>query len=274
MENSTKKVNLYLISDATGETLKVISRSVMDRFSGVKCSEHLFSMVRAKPQVDKIISNIVRPALVIYTIVDEDLRRHLNIECRKQGIECMSALSHIVSRISSVFNLSTNDHVGRRYKLDEEYFSRMDAINFAISHDDGNSIENLEEADIVLTGVSRTSKSPTCIFLAYRGFKAANVPFVMNSQYTDILTTLKKPVVVGLTVSPERLIDIRRNRMISVQNNVKNSYTDFELVEQELLEARKFFARNFWPQIDVTQKSVEETAAKIIQIYNERYDNI
>ncbi|MBN8828344.1 MAG: kinase/pyrophosphorylase [Sphingobacteriia bacterium] len=265
-----KFLNIYLVSDCTGDTLSSVSRAVMDRFSNVEYEEYIFSLVRTEGQVDKIFSKIKRPAVVMYTIVDESVRTHLKKLCKENNIEYVPVLSPIISKISSLLGMKTNDIIGKRFALDEEYFSWIEAVNYALSHDDGNLMDDLEEADIVLVGVSRTSKSPTTIYLAYRGYKTANVPYVMNSSLNEKLPKLKKPFIVGLTISVDRLIEIRKNRLMSLNDYHNNDYVNIETVSHEIEEARKFFLQNRWPIIDVSRKSVEETATKIIQLYQER----
>ncbi|MBN9543488.1 MAG: kinase/pyrophosphorylase [Alphaproteobacteria bacterium] len=270
--NEHKHINIYLVSDCTGETLRAVSRAVMDRFDNVKVSEVVCSMIRTRKQIDALLASVEKPAVIMYTIVDDALRSYLKDLCNEYSVEYIPVLSPIVVKMSKILNISTNNHVGRKYELDEDYFDKVEAINFALLHDDGKELSTLNKADIILTGVSRTSKSPTCIYLAYRGFRAANVPFVLESSYTDCLTQLSNPVIIGLTISPERLIEIRRNRLIALNNDISNNeYIDLEKIYEEIDASRKFFLKNNWPVIDVTERSVEETAARIINIYNDKY---
>lgn len=260
--------HLHLISDSTGETVSSVARSVMVQFGEVEVEEHFWALVRTKHQVDKVMEGISKHmGFVLYTIADPELRGYLNQKCQKLNVPCVSVLSRIVSDLSSFFGVKPTGQIGRQYELNEEYFSRVEAINFALTHDDGQSVWDLDEADIIVVGVSRSSKSPTCMYLAFRGFRAANIPYVPKVPLPEILATLRKPLIVGLTIHPEILVQIRTNRLLSLNEDRCGMYTDLEDVEKEVLEARKLFLKQGWPIIDVTRRSVEETAAKMIQMY-------
>jgi regulator of PEP synthase PpsR (kinase-PPPase family) len=265
--------HLHLVSDSTGETVSSVARSVMVQFDNVDVEEHFWALVRTKHQIDKVLEGIQKHmGFVLYTIADPELRRYLNQKCQALNVPCVSVLSRIVSDLSSFFGVKPTGQVGRQYELNEEYFSRVEAINFALTHDDGQSVWDLEEADIIIVGVSRSSKSPTSMYLAFRGFRAANVPYVPKVALPETLHNLRKPLIVGLTINPEILVQIRTNRLLSLNEDKAGMYTDVEQVEEEVLEARKYFLKHNWPIIDVTRRSVEETAAKMIQMYQAKKD--
>jgi regulator of PEP synthase PpsR (kinase-PPPase family) len=265
--------HLHLISDSTGETVSSVARAALSQFDGLEPEEHVWSLVRSKTQMEKVIHGIeAHPGVVMYTIVDKNLRDMLKETCRKLSLPCIPVLSRVITELSNYLGVESSTQPGRQHELNEDYFTRMDAINFALEHDDGQTHWELEEADIVLVGVSRTSKSPTCIYLAYRGFKAANIPFVSGCPLPPNLETLKNPLVVGLTISPDRLMQIRKTRLQSLHQEGDTNYVDMEQIQQEILESRRMYARNHWPMIDVTRRSVEETAATIMQYYYERLE--
>lgn len=266
--------NLHLVSDSTGETVSSVARATIAQFEGVDVEEHSWSLIRTKGQVDKALEGIRRkPGFVMYTMADKALRRYLKDGCIKMNMPCTSVLSKVIADLSQFLDIkATPKQPGKQHELDEEYFSRVEAINFALTHDDGQSVWDLEEAEIVLVGVSRTSKSPTSMYLAFRGYRASNVPYVPNVPLPEIIFRLKKPLIIGLTISPEVLIQIRRNRLLSINSTEETSYTDLETIKEELLEARKLFTKYNWPVIDVTRRSVEETSANIIQYYQQKRD--
>lgn len=263
--------HLHLISDSTGETVSSVARSVMVQFEGIEVEEHFWALVRTKHQIDKVIEGIQKNrGFVLYTIADPELRRYLKRKCQKINVPSVSVLSRIVSDLSSYFGTEPTGQTGRQYEMNEEYFSRVEAINFALTHDDGQSVWDLDEADIIVVGVSRSSKSPTSMYLAYRGFRAANVPYVPGVELPDILDGLTEPLIVGLTLKTDVLVQIRKNRLLSLNESRVGDYTDIERVENEVAEAKKYFLKKRWPIIDVTRRSVEETSAKIIQLYQQR----
>lgn len=269
-----KKFNLHLVSDSTGETVSSVARSVISQFEDLDAVEHVWSLVRTKGQMERVIEGIrEKPGVVMYTIIDENLQEILYNSCRKMKLPCISVLSRVIREISVYLGVKmTSPHPGKQHELDEEYFHRIDAINFTIAHDDGQNTDELEEADVVLVGVSRTSKTPTSVYLSYRGVNSANIPYVKNVPLPDTLYNLKNPLVIGLVIAPERLQLIRKSRLSSLHERRDTSYVDLEAIKEEVLEARKLFNKMNWPVIDVTRKSVEETAAKIMQLYYERKD--
>lgn len=259
--------HVHLVSDSTGETLNAMARAVCARFDNVLPIEHIYALVRSQRQLDRALGDIEEaPGVVIHTIVDDKLRHALEEGCRKLDMPCIPALDPLVSALSRYLGASTTTRVGAHLRLDNDYFNRMDALNYAIGHDDGQGGQDLDEADVVLVGVSRTSKTPTCIYLAHRGVRAANVPLVPGRPIPDKLLQLKKALVVGLTISPDRLISIRRNRLLSLNENRQSTYIDTDTVRDEIIQARRLYERHRWPTIDVTRRSVEETAAAILNL--------
>ena len=268
-----KEFHLHLVSDSTGETVSSVSRAAIAQFDNVEAIEHITSLVRSKTQLDKVINAIkLNPGVVMYTLVDKNLRDILKAECLKLGVPCIPVLAQIISEISGYLGVESSALPGRQHELDEKYFSRVDAINFTLAHDDGQATWDLQEADIVIVGVSRTSKSPTCVYLAHRGFKAANVPYVSGCPLPTELFTLTKPLIVGLTISTDRLLQIRKTRLQSLKQEEETNYIDFDNVEQEILQSRRLYHKYKWPVIDVTRRSVEETAANIIQYFHDRME--
>ncbi len=265
-----KTFHLHLVSDSTGETVSSVSRAALVQFEDVVPSEHIWSLVRTKGQLEKMIKSLDEfPGVVMFTLVDEQLRRMLRQECQKRHLPCIPVLGPVIRELSSYLNEEASSRPGQQHELSADYFNRVDAINFAMAHDDGQMHWNLEEADIVIVGVSRTSKSPTCIYLANRGQKAANVPFVHHIPLPENLFTLKDPLVVGLTIDLDRLLQIRKTRLLSLNQEEETNYIDSEEVKKEIDASRKLYRQHGWPVIDVTRRSVEETAALIIQ-YRQR----
>lgn len=261
-----QKCNLHLVSDSTGETVSSVARAAFVQFDNVEPEEFSWTLVRTRPQLEKVIEGIKEnPGVVLYTLVDDGLRDILKMECAKRGLPCIAVLANVVTEISSYLGVKSHAMPGKQHAMDEDYFSRVDAINYALAHDDGQAHWELEEADVVLVGVSRTSKSPTCVYLAYKGYKSANIPFVLDCPLPPTLEGLKKPLVVGLTINPERLQQIRKTRLQSLNQEGDTNYIDMEYMQREVSESRKLFAKNKWPVIDVTKRSVEETAANILQ---------
>ena len=268
----TKKlINLHLVSDSTGETLSSVARAVLSQFEAIESNDFIWSMIRTKPQLDRALEAIKnKPGIVLYTIMHDNLVEELRKECFKLKIPCIPVLSHIIAEFSNYLNENICHVVGRQHLLDGEYFSRVDAISYTITHDDGQSSWDLFEADVVIVGVSRTSKSPTSVYLSCRGYKVANIPFVSIETIPNSLFELKKPLIVGLVINPEKLIQIRQSRLNALGNDIANSYTDLEAIKFEVAESRKLFSKLNCPVIDVTKKSVEETSARIIQLIQEK----
>jgi len=261
-----KKFNLHLVSDSTGETVGSVARAALVQFEDVDAEEFSWTLVRSKAQMEKVIEGIKENfGVVMYTLVDENLRDILKVECAKLNLPCIAVISTVVSEISNYLGVKSHAQAGKQYELNEEYFTRMDAINYALAHDDGQGHWEMADADVIVLGVSRTSKSPTCMYLAYKGFKAANIPLVLDCPLPPSLETLTKPLIIGLTINPERLQQIRKTRLQSLSQEGETNYIDMEYMQREIAEARKLYAKHRWPVIDVTKRSVEETAATIVQ---------
>ena len=265
------KFHVHLVSDATGETLTALAKAAITQFEVVDAAQHLWPMVRSKKQLDEMVGELKKnPGVVLFTLVQRDLRDHLVSSCRRMRIPCVSVLDPVLRTLAAYFGEESQDQPGRQHALDAGYFNRIDAMDYALAHDDGQRTPALAEADVILIGVSRTSKTPTCVYLANRGIRSANVPFVPGRALPEELKTLTTPLIVGLTVSPERLIQIRRNRLLELKEDAQTAYTDHEAVRAEVREARQIFARNGWPVIDVTRRSIEETSAKILALLDRR----
>ena len=268
----SQRFHLHLLSDSTGETLENIAKAALAQFDGVDdVVKHFWPMVRSATHLDRILVDITaNPGLVLFTLVNRDTRRKLETRCLALGLPAVAALDAVSDAMSNMLGQEAKARPGRQHVMDAAYFARVDAIQFTIAHDDGLNSQNWEEADIVLAGVSRTSKTPTSIYLANRGFKTANIPIVPQSPPPANLFTLKHPLVVGLVTSAERLIQVRRNRLLSLNQAPDTDYVDEEMVKAEVTAARRMFADNDWPVLDVTRRSIEESAAAIINLFNER----
>jgi [pyruvate, water dikinase]-phosphate phosphotransferase / [pyruvate, water dikinase] kinase len=266
-------LHLHLLSDSTGETLEVIAKACLAQFEGAEVLRHFWPMVRSEGHLERVLDDIERrPGLVLFTLVNSNIRRELERKARRRGIHAVSVLDPVVDALSAVLGQEAKARPGRQHALDAAYFARVDAIQFTIAHDDGIGSENWEEADIILAGVSRTSKTPTSIYLANRGYKVANVPLVPEAPPPPRLYALAHPLLVGLTTNPDRLIQIRRNRLLALNQAPETDYVDLEAVNAELAFARRIFADKGWPVIDVTRRSIEETAFAIVKLCNERID--
>ncbi len=269
--STMKKTHIFLVSDSTGETVLNVARSAFAHFEGLDIEEHLWVLVRTKGQIDKLASSLQKnKGIVLYTLVNEELQEYLRDTCMNLQVLAIPVLMEVVSTLSSHLGIKTINLPGRQHLMNEEYFTRINAINFALAHDDGQAYFDINNADIVLVGPSRTSKSPTSIYLAYRGFKTANIPFVYGQKLPEIIETLEKPMIVGLLLSPDRLIEIRKNRIAGMNDASNYNYIDYDQVTLEVREAKKIYQQHNWPIIDVTKKSVEETAANIIKLYEQR----
>ena len=265
------RLHLHLLSDSTGETLEMIAKAALAQFDGAEVVRHFWPMVRSQQHLDRILGEIANnPGLVLFTLVNAEIRQRLEDHCRALGLPAVDALDAVTEALESQLGQQAHGRPGRQHMMDEAYFERVDAIHYTIAHDDGVLWEDWEEADIVLAGVSRTSKTPTSIYLANRGYKVANVPLVIESPPHNSLFGLGRPMVVGLTTAPKRLVQIRRNRLLSLNEKAETSYVDEERVEKEIQFARRMFGDNGWPVIDVTRRSIEETAAAVMRLFNER----
>ena len=258
--------HLHLVSDATGETINSVARACLVQFRGVNPVEHVWSLIRTEGQMSKVVKGIeANPGPALFTIVNPELRNDLIEGCRAIGVPCIPVLDPIMHSLANYFGVEISGQPGLQHVLDNEYFNRMEAMNFALAHDDGQGTAELSKADIILVGVSRTSKTPTCIYLANRGIKAANVPLVPGCPLPSELLKVEVPLVVGLTKDPESLVQVRKNRlrMISERED-ETDYVDIESVREEVSSARRLCMQQSWPLIDVTRRSIEETAATIL----------
>jgi regulator of PEP synthase PpsR (kinase-PPPase family) len=264
------RLHLHLLSDSTGETLEMLAKAALAQFDDAEVIRHFWPMVRSQQHLDRILGEIAaNPGLVLFTLVNAETRRRLEDRCAALGLPMVAALDAVTDALESLLGREAKARPGRQHAMDEAYFARVEAIQFTIAHDDGVAWEDWEEADIVLAGVSRTSKTPTSIYLANRGYKVANIPSVVDSPPPPALFGLKQPLVVGLTTAPERLIQVRRNRLLSLNQSPETAYVDVDRVAREVQFARRMFADNGWPVIDVTRRSIEETAAAVINLINE-----
>jgi hypothetical protein len=259
--------HIHLVSDSTGETLISVARASAAQFKRVMPVEHLYALVRSPRQLERVLEEIeTAPGVVMYTILNPDIRRRLEARCAELSMPAIAVLDPALDTIARYLGEEASSQVGAQRTLDADYYHRIEAMNFAMSHDDGQNLDGFEDADIVLVGVSRTSKTPTCIYLANRGLKAANIPIVPGADLPARIGALRAPLVVGLTAAPERLVQIRRNRLLSLNERTATDYVDAERVKDETVQAKRLFARHGWPMIDVTRRSIEETSAKILNL--------
>ena len=262
-----RSFDLHLVSDATGETINSVARACLVQFEGIEPNEHAWSLIRTPGQMEKVLAGIAaHPGPVLFTLVNEQLRALLQDGCRRLQVPCIPVLDPVIAALGTYLGLQSRGLPGRQHELDAEYFSRIDAMSFALAHDDGQSSQNYNDADVILVGVSRTSKTPTCIYLANRGIKAANVPVVPGCPMPGELLAASRPLIVGLTKDPVQLVQIRRNRLHLLSQSEETDYVDPDVVKQEVAAARRLCTQNGWPVIDVTRRSIEETAATIIQM--------
>jgi len=263
--------HVHLVSDSTGETLNALAKAAAARFEGILPIEHIYVLIRSEKQLERALVEIESfPGIVLHTMVDMELRTALEARCRELDIPAIGVLDPLVVAFSRHLGASVSKRVGAQHNLDSEYFERIEALNYAIAHDDGAAADRVKNADVVLVGVSRTSKTPTSIYLAHRGIKAANIPLVPGRDLPEELDDMNIPLIVGLIASPERLISIRKNRLLTLNDDRPSSYTDTEAVRQEIIAARRLFEKKGWPVIDVTRRSIEETSATIISLLNEK----
>ena len=263
----TERFHLHLVSDATGETINSVARACLVQFEGVEADEHIWTLVRTDRQLTRVLQGIEEmPGLVLFTMVNEKLRRRLQEECRRLEVSCIPVLDPVVGALAGFLGREAKGRPGRQHELDAEYFGRIDAMSFALAHDDGQSSADYDEADIILVGVSRTSKTPTCIYLANRGIKAANFPVVPGAPLPPELTRTRRPLIVGLTKDPAQLVQVRRHRLKMIAQDENTDYVDPEMVRAEVLACRRLCTKNGWPVLDVSRRSIEETAAAVIQM--------
>ncbi len=268
---SAKSVHIHLVSDSTGETVASVARACLVQFDRVEAIEHVWNMVRKPAEAKNVLDSIrENPGIVIYTLVDRELQEILEEGCQRIQVPCIGVLDPILETMHSYLQTRVKAMPGRQHEMDAEYFARIEAVHFVLSHDDGQASSDLHKADVILAGVSRTLKTPTCIYLANRGIKAANIPIVPGMPLPDEVLREDAPLVIGLTKDPKRLVQIRRNRLKILERDENTDYADIETVSEEIRTAREVFKTQNWPVIDVTKRSVEEVAAMILQLYAKR----
>ncbi len=263
--------HLHLVSDSTGETVTLLARACLVQYDDIQVHEHLWPMMRSADQVKGVIENIrEHPGFVMCTLVNEEVRYALEDGCRAIQVPCIPVLEPVVAALGAYLNAKSHARPGRQHVMDAEYFERIEAMQYALSHDDGQLSRDLNEADVILVGVSRTSKTPTCIYMANRGIKAANIPIVPGCPLPEELFAKNGPMVVGLTNDPKRLIEIRRQRLRFLDQDPDTDYVDDEAVRDEVNNARRLYTKYGWPIINVSRRSIEETAATIMQLLARR----
>jgi regulator of PEP synthase PpsR (kinase-PPPase family) len=266
--------HLHLVSDATGETLNTVSRAVSVQFEGMEAREHIYALVRNKRQLARAISHIAaNPGVVFFTLVNPVLREILEKECEQLAIPCVSVLDGAAQVLREYLGAEESHRPGGQHEVDARYMERVEAVNYAIHQDDGQGAEHLASAQVILVGPSRTSKTPTCVYLAIRGVRAANVPFVPGAELPEQLFRLTNVLIVGLWASPERLMQVRRNRLTTMGETRGTDYVDEDRVRDEIAAARRLYERYDWPSIDVTRRSIEETSATILNLMADREDH-
>ena len=268
----TNYFHLHLVSDATGETLITVARAAAAQYIAVSPVEHMHPLVRSGKQLDRVLTEIeTAPGIVLYTLLDPALTERLEKTCRELGVPCLSILGPVLNLFQAYLGGETKPRIGAQHVLNADYFKRIDALNYTMLHDDGQHVDDMEQADVVLVGVSRTSKTPTSIYLANRGVKTANFPLIPGMPVPPKLEALAQPLVVGLTASPERIVQIRQNRLLGLRaEHEADDYVDRQAVAAEIAAARKLCGKHNWPIIDVTRRSIEETAAEVMALLADR----
>ena len=272
MSERNKNVAIYfhvhLVSDSTGETLVGMMKASTAQFRNATALEHLHALVRSESQMMKTLDEIkAKPGVVLYTLINPERRKILEHECAKSNIPAISVLDPTLSMLGRYLGAAIQGEIGAQRILDAEYYGRIEALDYAMAHDDGQNVMGLKNADIVLLGISRTSKTPTCIYLANRGYKAGNIPLVPNAPLPTILDNFEKPFIVGLLAAPDIIVQIREQRLVGLKQNEQTDYIDQERVRDEMRNAKRMFAKKGYKIIDVTRKSIEETSAQIIKAY-------
>ena len=266
-----KKLIVHLVSDASGQTVKNAARTALSQFAEIEVKEYIWPLIKNKELLEEVLSKIAKkPGVVIYTILNPDLREVLKKSCKNLKVPCISVVGRIVKEISAFLGVGVEDGLNNMNKFDSSYFDKVDAIDFMLRHDDGQMVNDLEDADIILIGPSRTSKTPTSVYLAYNGFKTANVPFVYGCPFPQELENLTHPLIIGLVISPARLIEIRQTRMNLLLMPEHTGYTDPKIVQEECLQVKRLCERENWPIIDVSRRSIEETAALVMKFYYDK----
>lgn len=273
---SQRFFHLHLVSDATGETLNTVAKAAAAQYSDYRPVAHIYALVRTPSQLNRALREIEQqPGIVLFTLVNPDIRKHLEQHCETLGVPCVSILDPVIAILAQYLNTQSTPQIGGQHALNADYFKRIDALNFTMAHDDGQSAGDLEKADVIILGVSRTSKTPTSIYLAQRGVRTANIPIVPGIPVPENLSKLKHPLIVGLFATAERIAQIRRHRLLSLKENRSTDYIDPRLITDELMLMKNLCSENDWQMIDVTRRSVEETAASILNLLAEsrRQDN-
>jgi regulator of PEP synthase PpsR (kinase-PPPase family) len=266
-----QKFHIHLISDSTGETLNAMVNAALAQFEGVDVHIHSYALVRNQHQLGRALDHVaMAPGLVFFTLANISLREILIARCDALLLDCLDILEGPVATLGRFLGKSETHKVGRQHEVDQRYLNRIEALSFTIQHDDGQSLDTIDDAQVILVGASRTSKTPTCVYLAIRGVRAANIPLVPGMPLPEILLRVKKPLVVGLWVSPDRLVQVRRNRLVSMGEERNTDYVDLETVRAEIATTRKLFEQQDWPSIDVSRRSIEETAAAVTNLMVER----
>ena len=265
------KFHIHLVSDSTGETLNAITNAALAQFENVDVMIHPYALVRAEAQLTRALDHIaILPGMVFFTLANPGLRENLVARCRDIEVRCIDLLEGPVTALRQFLGKTETHKVGRQHEVDQRYLDRIEALNLTIAHDDGQSLDTIHDAEVILVGASRTSKTPTCVYLAIRGIRAANIPLVPGMALPAPLTAANGPMVVGLWVSPDRLVQVRRNRLTSMGVERDTSYIDLDAVRSEIAATRKLFDQHDWPQIDVSRRSIEETAASVMNLLTER----
>ncbi len=268
-----REFHLHLVSDATGETLNAVAKAACAQFEGVQVQEHFYALVRSERQLARVTAHIEeKPGLVFFTLVNPEIRRALEAHCKQVGVPCLGILDGPIAMVSQFLGVAETHRPGGQHEVDQRYLQRIEALNFAISHDDGQAVDMLDQAETVLVGASRTSKTPTCVYLAIRGVRAANVPVVPGIPLPPQLLNLKGPLIVGLWASPDRLVQVRRNRLTTLGEVRDTAYVDVDSVRAEVTATRRLFESRGWPVIDVSRRSVEETAAAVMNLLVDRQE--
>ncbi|MGQ0740735.1 MAG: pyruvate, water dikinase regulatory protein [Alphaproteobacteria bacterium] len=263
--------HFHLVSDATGETLNTVAKAASAQFEGIEPKEHIYALVRSERHLEQVIKHIVQhPGIVFFTLVNPELRHRLELECSRLSVPCVSILDRAVEELGRYLGAKESHRPGGQHEMDSRYQRRVEALDFIIQHDDGQGLPELGQADVVLVGASRTSKTPTCVYLAIRGVRAANVPIIPGVELPSELVALRAALTVGLWAAPERLVQIRRQRLSAMGETRGSAYVDEEAVRREVADTRHVFERYGWPAIDVTRRSVEETAAAIMNLLAEK----
>lgn len=269
------QLNLHLMSDSTGETLTFIAKAVLSQFPDVTFKIFQYFLINTSQKLEKHFQDIIQnPGIVLYTILNSEEEKTLAEMCKQHNILCIPAISPIINKFADYLGIKEIKTVGRQHQISDEYYRKMEAINYTIAHDDGNLQEDLSDADIIILGVSRSSKSPTSIYLAYKGYKVSNIPFISQDLIPEYIKTLKKPLIVGFTIDPERLKSIRTTRIRILDSGKDTNYTDIAEIKAEVAEAKSFFSKLNIPVINVTAKSIEETSVYVIDLLNKHLKSI